>query len=276
MAIDYSQLPLGKQTAYCDRYDPALLVAVPRAQTRHALPGDALTLPFCGHDAWTGYELSWLGHNGKPQAATLLLQYDARTPAIVESKSLKLYLNSFNQTPADSAVALQALIQHDVGNIVGGTVQAEILSAADEPRLAIRPWQDRCIDALDITIDRYEIDAGLLHCQAGEIAEQTVVSHLLRSNCPVTAQPDWASVRIHYRGQPIDEASLLRYICSFRLHQGFHEQCIERMFCDIWQQCRPERLGIEGRFTRRGGLDINPFRASHADMQATHARQLRQ
>lgn len=275
MTIDYSQLPLGKQTAYCDQYDAALLVAVPRVQTRHFLP-DPTALPFCGTDHWTGYELSWLGPHGKPQVACLLLDYDALTPNIVESKSLKLYLNSYNQTHIESAAQLQSMIASDVSQITGGAVNVTLLDPVSSPDLMIRPWQDRCIDDLDIAIDQYQINASLLQCDSGNRTEQTLVSHLLRSNCPVTGQPDWASVRIHYQGDSLREESLLRYICSFRLHQGFHEQCIERMFCDIWQQCRPERLSVEGRFTRRGGLDINPFRASHADMQPTGARQLRQ
>lgn len=275
MTIDYSQLPLGKQTAYCDRYNPQLLVAVPRSQTRHFLPADN-PLPFCGNDSWTGYELSWLDNKGKPQIGTLLLDYSASTAAIVESKSLKLYLNSFNQTHVASTAALQAMIATDVGRIVGDQVSVEITDATSNPRLAIQPWQGRCLDSLDITVNRYDIDANLLQCEGQDLVERTVVSHLLRSNCPVTGQPDWASVRIHYHGRHIDEASLLRYICSFRLHQGFHEQCIERLFTDLWQQCKPQRLSVEGRFTRRGGLDINPFRASHDDMRPTGARQLRQ
>lgn len=274
MGIDYSQLPLGKTVSGSDHYDPALLMAVQRAQTRDFWPTNAL--PFCGHDSWTGYEVSWLNPQGKPQIATLLLDYSAGTPAIVESKSLKLYLNSFNQTHMPTVDHVRDTMATDIGNIVGSTVNVSLLSAPDTAGLAIRPWQDPCIDDLEVTIEHYLVDAGLLHCDPASQTERTLVSHLLRSNCPVTGQPDWASVRITYRGAVISEESLLRYICSFRLHEGFHEQCIERMFCDIWRQCRPERLAIEGRFTRRGGLDINPFRASHSDMLPTGARQLRQ
>jgi 7-cyano-7-deazaguanine reductase len=275
MTVDYSQLPLGKNTTYADQYDASLLVAVPRLQTRDFWP-ENIPLPFCGQDNWTGYELSWLNNKGKPQISCLSLTYDDKTPNIAESKSLKLYLNSFNQTRFDSAEKITDIIAIDVGNITAGTVQIQLHSAASADLLAVKPWRDRCIDDLDIAIDQYTVDANLLQLSSEGRIEENLVSHLLRSNCPVTGQPDWASVRISYHGSKISEESLLGYICSYRLHQGFHEQCIERIFCDIWTQCKPERLGVEGRFTRRGGLDINPFRASHTDMHPTYARQLRQ
>lgn len=281
MTVDYSHLPLGKQTVYGDQYDASLLVAVPRVQTRDFWQQEKGSLPFCGEDNWTGYELSWLNNKGKPQVACLLLTYDQSTPNIVESKSLKLYLNSFNQTRLDNPEQLVQIITRDIGSIifgdgVTGTVRVKLHSPAFDSVLTISPWLDQCIDDLDITIEQYTIDPLLLQCDTAMIIDETLVSHLLRSNCPVTGQPDWASVRIFYHGTKISEESLLRYICSYRLHQGFHEQCIERIFCDIWTQCQPEKLSVEGRFTRRGGLDINPFRASHTDMHPTHARQLRQ
>jgi 7-cyano-7-deazaguanine reductase len=275
MTVDYSQLPLGKQTAYSDEYDASLLVAVPRAQTRDFW-SQSTPLPFCGEDKWTGYEVSWLNKKGKPQVACLLLTYDQSTSNIVESKSLKLYLNSFNQTRFDSTDKIIDLIATDVEKITAGKVSVQLYNAVFDELLIVKPWADRCIDDLDITIDQYTIDPLLLQCDTTQIVDETLVSHLLRSNCPVTSQPDWASVRIQYQGSKILEDCLLRYICSYRLHQGFHEQCIERIYCDIWTQCQPEILSVEGRFTRRGGLDINPFRASHTDMHPTYARQLRQ
>lgn len=275
MTIDYSQLPLGKQTAYSDQYNPSLLVAVPRLQTRDFWQPDK-ALPFCGNDSWTAYEVSWLNNKGKPQVACLLLGYDAMTPNIVESKSLKLYLNSFNQTHFDSTDKIIDRIATDVEAITAGKVSVKLHNVALDETLIIKNWADQCIDDLNIAIEQYHVDATLLQCDTSAAGEQTLISHLLRSNCPVTGQPDWASVRIVYRGAKILEASLLRYICSYRQHQGFHEQCVERIFCDIWMQCQPEKLSVEGRFTRRGGLDINPFRASHPDMQASNARQLRQ
>ncbi|MEZ5494914.1 MAG: NADPH-dependent 7-cyano-7-deazaguanine reductase QueF [Pseudomonadales bacterium] len=275
MTLDFSQLPLGKHTTYSDHYDPSLLVAVPRQAARDFWPTDQ-ALPFVGEDSWTGYEISWLDQQGKPQAGCILLNYGAQTPNIVESKSLKLYLNSFNQTTLPDQHTLIKKITVDVANIVGGEVQVDFCSAQGDSRLQIQAWTDRCIDDSNIAIDNYEITSALLTCDASNTIEQTLVSHLLRSNCPVTGQPDWASVRIVYRGAAINEENLLRYLCSFRLHQGFHEQCVERIFCDLWTHCQPETLSVEGRFTRRGGLDINPFRASHADLKPTRARQWRQ
>lgn len=275
MPVDYSQLPLGKQTAYSDQYDASLLVAVPRAQTRDFWP-QTTELPFCGKDNWTGYEVSWLNQKGKPQVACILLSYDALTPNIVESKSLKLYLNTFNQTRMASSSEVAHTISRDLVKIVGGETYVQLIENQTAQSMYVQPWTDHCVDDLDIAIEQYHVDPTLLQCQSEDSTKETLVSHLLRSNCPVTGQPDWASLRIHYSGKPICHESLLRYVCSFRLHQGFHEQCIERIFCDIWTRCQPEKLSIEGRFTRRGGLDINPFRASHTDMHPTDARQLRQ
>jgi len=275
MAVDYSQLPLGKQTAYSSHYDPSLLVAVPRQAARDFWPIEK-ALPFIGEDYWTGYEVSWLDNNGKPQAGCILLDYSAQTPNLVESKSLKLYLNSFNQTKLADHTALIQNITSDVSGITNGSVNVSFCNAQGDSRLQIQPWADHCIDDSNVAIAEYNITTALLSCHPSAIIEKTLVSHLLRSNCPVTGQPDWASVRIVYRGTAIDEDNLLRYLCSYRLHQGFHEQCIERIFCDIWTQCQPEQLSVEGRFTRRGGLDINPFRTSHGTLKPTRARQWRQ
>lgn len=275
MTVNFSHLPLGKQTAYGDRYDASLLVAVPRALTRDFwLP--EIPLPFVGCDDWTGYEVSWLDPKGKPQNGCLSVSYSALTENIVESKSLKLYLNGFNQTCVGSTDQLVKTISDDIGKIVGQAVTVELHRGGQDIALAIEPWRDRCIDDLDIAIEQYQPDATLLECNPARKVEKSLVSHLFRSNCPVTGQPDWASIRFSYEGSEISEESLLRYICSYRLHQGFHEQCVERIFCDLWSQCNPEKLSVEGRFTRRGGLDINPFRASHPDMQPLNKRQWRQ
>ncbi|HQQ64357.1 MAG TPA: NADPH-dependent 7-cyano-7-deazaguanine reductase QueF [Pseudomonadales bacterium] len=275
MNINYQDLPLGKQTVYSDQYDPSLLVAVPRAQTRDFWPEND-KLPFHGSDTWTAYELSWLNDKGKPEIATALFIYSASSPSIVESKSLKLYLNALNQSAFSSFDKVTAIIASDLSQTVGAEVNVLLLPAHHASATGIQDWNDTCIDDLDIAITQYTPDATLLETHTNTLIEESVCSHLLRSNCPVTGQPDWASVRIHYRGAKISHDSLLRYICSFRLHQGFHEQCIERIFCDIWQQCQPDLLSIEGRFTRRGGIDINPFRSSHSDMRPLNTRQLRQ
>jgi 7-cyano-7-deazaguanine reductase len=275
VALDYSQLPLGKHTGYSSQYDASLLVAVSRHAARDFWP-EQQALPFTGEDNWTGYEISWLNHSGKPEAGCLLLDYSADSLNIVESKSLKLYLNSFNQTMLQDSHTLIKTVSKDVAAIVGADVQVEYIPFDKAEALTIKPWRDHCIDDSTIDIKNYTVDAHLLLCDATLYEEKTLVSHLLRSNCPVTGQPDWASVRIYYRGAAINEDALLRYLCSYRQHQGFHEQCIERIFCDIWTQCQPEQLSVEGRFTRRGGLDINPFRTSDATLKPTRARQWRQ
>lgn len=276
MAFDDSQLPLGKATVYAEHYDPSLLVPVLRKATRDFWPATE-ALPFTGSDLWTAYEVSWLNPRGKPQVACLLIEYDAGSPAIVESKSLKLYLNAFNQTRLDNAAALLDLVCRDLSSVAGCPVIATLHDAGSSGIMQnIQPWHDTCIDHRDIVIRNYDVDPLLLSAHEAAGQQQTCVSHLLRSLCPVTGQPDWASVRISAEGILICEDSLLRYLCSYRRHQGFHEQCIERIFCDIWRQCRPQRLSVEGRFTRRGGIDINPFRSSDPAMQPTRQRQVRQ
>lgn len=275
MTADASTLPLGKHTDYPDRYDPSLLVGVPRAQTRDFWPADH-ALPFAGSDHWTGFELSWLNAQGKPEAACLQLDYPASSPAIVESKSLKLYLNSLNQTAFSHHDNLIATMQRDIAAVVGTAVRITVLPF-DDAALVVAPWTDYCLDTLAVEMGDYHCDARLLGCHPDEITTETLTTHLFRSLCPVTGQPDWASVRIQYTGPRIRHSSLLQYLCSFRLHGGFHEQCIERLFCDLHRHCLPTMLSVEGRFTRRGGLDINPFRHTlGSTVQPTLQRQARQ
>lgn len=275
MATDTTLLPLGQPTQYPNQYDPSQLVGVPRAQTRDFWPAHQ-ALPFDGSDHWTGYELAWLNAKGKPETACLLLSYSATSPAIVESKSLKLYLNSLNQTVFTDTTELLSTLQHDISVVVGTAVHATLLPL-DAAALAVAPWADHCLDTLDIDTTDYHCDAGLLGCHPDDITEETLITHAFRSVCPVTGQPDWASVRIHYTGPRLRHDSLLRYLCSYRLHGGFHEQCVERIFCDLHRQCLPQQLSVEGRFTRRGGLDINPFRCTAGStVQPTLQRQVRQ
>ncbi|MDH7454424.1 NADPH-dependent 7-cyano-7-deazaguanine reductase QueF [Luteimonas composti] len=248
---------LGREVAYPRQYDPGLLFPIPRTAGRQGLaPGDAL--PFIGHDRWHAYELSWLDPRGKPLVATATLTVPAATPNLVESKSLKLYLNSLNGARFDDAEAARAAIAADVSRAAGGDVEVRFglppLSGADDVA---------CIDGLDVAIARYgPPDPSLLLAEDGAIVEETLRSELLKSNCPVTGQPDWATVDIAYRGPRIDRASLLRYLVSFREHAGFHEQCVEQIFVDLLARCRPQALSVEARYTRRGGLDINPWRAT--------------
>jgi 7-cyano-7-deazaguanine reductase len=262
---------LGRRVDYPRDYDPGLLFAIARAPARAQL-GLADALPFIGVDRWHAYELSWLDARGKPCVATATLTVPATSPALIESKSLKLYLNSFNATRFDSADAVRARIAADLTQCAGGPVQFDFglppVAAHDAGVL---------IDGLDIDIDAYgPPDPAQLRVAADDLVEETLRSELLKSNCPVTGQPDWASVRIAYRGPRIDRAGLLRYLVSFREHGDFHEQCVERMFVDLLAHCRPASLAVQARYTRRGGLDINPWRATPDRIAPVWARDPRQ
>ncbi|MCJ0826331.1 NADPH-dependent 7-cyano-7-deazaguanine reductase QueF [Luteimonas sp. 50] len=266
-------LPLGRHVAYPSGYDASLLYPIARTLGRAALgiaADDAL--PFIGMDRWHAYELSWLDLRGKPVVATMTLSVPADTPNLVESKSLKLYFNSFNASRFADVAAVRARIADDLSRAAGGAVTvADGVPAAADDRDAV------LLDGLDIAIDHYgPPDAGLLHGDDDDIADETLRSDLLKSNCPVTGQPDWASVRIAYRGPRIDRAGLLRYLVSFRDHAEFHEQCVERIFVDLLARCRPQALSVEARYTRRGGLDINPWRATPGCTPPMPARDPRQ
>jgi len=254
--------PLGKDTAYADRYDPRLLFPIPRADKRAEI-GIAESLPFHGVDVWNAYELSWLDLRGKPQVAMAEFRVPVASPHIIESKSFKLYLNGFAQERIADAPTLAAILLHDLSAAAGAVVGVQLLDARAST-LPVVDLDGLLLDDQDIAIDHYgPPDADFLQADtlATPVAE-TLVSHLLRSNCPVTGQPDWGSVQIAYRGAPIDHAGLLRYLVSFRTHNEFHEQCVERIFVDLTQRCVPRQLSVYARYTRRGGLDINPFRSS--------------
>jgi 7-cyano-7-deazaguanine reductase len=254
--------PLGKDTVYADRYDPKLLFPIPRADKRAEI-GVAEPLPFHGVDIWNAYELSWLDLRGKPVVALAEIHVPAASPNIIESKSFKLYLNGFAQERIADADALTATLVHDLSAAAGAVVNVQLRSANAAALPAI-DLDGHLLDDQDLDIDHYgppDADFLLADASATPVAE-TLVSHLLRSNCPVTGQPDWGSVQIAYRGAPIDHAGLLRYLVSFRTHNEFHEQCVERIFVDLMQRCAPQQLSVYARYTRRGGLDINPFRSS--------------
>ncbi|MDX1538225.1 NADPH-dependent 7-cyano-7-deazaguanine reductase QueF [Arsukibacterium sp.] len=270
-------LSLGKSTAYAEQYDPSLLQPVPRTLGRSSLGlDDTDALPFIGEDIWHGYELSWLNAKGKPMVALATFVVPVTSANLIESKSFKLYLNSFNQSRfADLRQVYQAL-QRDLSACAGSMVRVT-LHNVNEIMVFQPTWiPGHCIDDLDINIDSYQYNPDLLQLadKPGMIDEK-VHSHLLKSNCLITSQPDWASIYVHYRGPAIDHAALLRYFISFRSHNEFHEQCIERIFLDIWQRCKPEYLLVYARYTRRGGLDINPVRAS-ASYQLPNLRLSRQ
>ena len=267
-----AELPLGRDVAYPTHYDPALLFPIARSLGRSALGlGDAL-LPFVGVDRWHAYELSWLDARGKPRVATATFTVPFDSPNLIESKSLKLYLNSFNAHRVANELALRDLVVADLSQAAGAPVRFDF----GLPPIDTDAGDAGSIDALDLDIDRYgPPDPSQLRSEGEAIAE-TLSSDLLKSNCPVTGQPDWASVRIAYRGPRIDRAGLLRYLVSFRDHADFHEQCVERIFCDILTRCAPHSLSVEARYTRRGGLDINPWRATPDVAPPIPHRELRQ
>ncbi|RCS29509.1 NADPH-dependent 7-cyano-7-deazaguanine reductase QueF [Rhodanobacter denitrificans] len=254
--------PLGKDTVYAGRYDPSLLFPIPRADKRAEI-GIADTLPFHGVDIWNAYELSWLDLRGKPQVAMAEFRVPALSPQIIESKSFKLYLNGFAQERIADAAALAATLTHDLSAAAGAAVGVQLRDARADA-LPVIDLDGHLLDDQNIAIDHYgPPQADFLQADTGAMpVAETVLSHLLRSNCPVTGQPDWGSVQIAYRGAPIDHAGLLRYLVSFRTHNEFHEQCVERIFVDLTQRCAPRQLSVYARYTRRGGLDINPFRSS--------------
>lgn len=269
----HPDIPLGREIAYPDRYDPGLLFPIPRAQGRADIGIRDDALPFVGHDRWHAYELSWLDTRGKPVVEVATLRVPADSPCLIESKSLKLYLNSLNAMRFDDPARVRLLIAADLGRVAGAPVQVEFglppFDADATPAISI--------DDLDIAIDRYgPPDAAFLSADAGDVVEESLQSALLKSNCPVTGQPDWAALRIDYRGPRIDRAGLLRYLVSFRDHAEFHEQCVERVFVDLLARCRPAALSVEARYTRRGGLDINPWRATPGMPGPRERRELRQ
>lgn len=268
--------PLGKAVAYASSYDPSLLFPIPRATQRAEL-GITGTPTFFGVDIWNAYELSWLTARGKPQVAIAVFDVPADSPHLIESKSFKLYLNSFNQTRLASRDELVQRLRADLTAAAGAAVRVQLLEPNEFGSLKIGELDGYCIDNLDIDVDQYEPAPHLLRTEAQQSPiEEKLVSHLLKSNCLVTGQPDWASVQIHYVGRPIDRESLLRYLISFRNHNEFHEHCVERIFSDIMHQCRPLQLAVYARYTRRGGLDINPWRSNFSAPAPANVRLARQ
>lgn len=257
--------PLGKSSEYIATYTPSLLFPIPRATKWAELGLTAQTLPYQGVDFWNCYELSWLLPSGKPVVAIAEFSIAADSPNIIESKSFKLYLNSLNQTPFAGRAELIATLEKDLSMAAGKPVGVRIRSLADIETEGVVALPGSCIDELDVTIHSYDRpQPELLHCDESRVVEEAVHSHLLKSNCPVTSQPDWGSVAVEYRGAALDHASLLAYIVSFRQHSDFHEQCVERMFLDLQRLLKPEKLTVYARYVRRGGLDINPYRSTEA------------
>lgn len=256
-------LSLGKKTEYHSEYDATLLQGVPRLLNRQTLALTNENLPFHGGDIWTMYELSWLNSKGLPQVAIGYIELDATTENLIESKSFKLYLNSFNQTRFESWELVEKTLLNDLTACAKGKVNLSLYPLSHFTSQPIVDFEGECIDEQDINIDNYQFDAQWLNESTTDTqVEETLVSHLLKSNCLITHQPDWGSVMIKYKGKKINREKLLRYLVSFRQHNEFHEQCIERIFHDIMQFCSPETLTVYARYTRRGGLDINPWRSN--------------
>lgn len=256
------KLELGQKSEYHSQYKADQLFPIPRAKKRMEIGIDPEHPPFYGFDMWNHYEVSWLNAKGKPIVATAEVTYDCNSPNIIESKSLKLYFNSFNNTQFDSVAEVERIIKRDLSREVGTDVAVTIRQLGETKPL---PTQDafigECIDALDVGCSIYSVEPSYLTTSPEEV-EEILYSDLLKSNCLVTYQPDWGSVWISYKGPKINREGLLRYIVSYRNHNEFHEQCIERIFNDILIRCNPLELTVYGRYTRRGGLDINPYRTS--------------
>jgi 7-cyano-7-deazaguanine reductase len=278
---ELSGLTLGKATNYCSEYNPNLLQGVPRSLNRDDLSLNNESLPFIGEDVWYGYELSWLNSKGKPIVAVAEFRFSCTSANIVESKSFKLYLNSFNQSKFSSFGEVEEILSRDLSSIAGVPAQVKLFNVEQCTALAIKLANQEtiCIDDEDVTVDNYQYQPHLLEQaqvqSSTKIINEKLVSHLLKSNCLITNQPDWASIYISYQGQAINHSKLLHYLISFRQHNEFHEQCVERIFCDLKRYCQLEELTIFARYTRRGGLDINPFRSTHISC-APEARTLRQ
>ncbi len=280
------QSQLGKASTYVDQYDAALLFPIGRAGKRAEI-GIAHTLPFMGADVWTAFELSWLNSKGKPQVAIAHVTVPCETPCIVESKSVKLYFNSFNNTRFSGsnhgADAVREAIALDIGAATCGKPHGE--SRVGVKLISFDAFSQEKVQELDgVNLDRLDVECmhytPAPHLLSSAIHEQpvteTLVSHLLKSNCLVTGQPDWGSVQINYSGPQIDQAGLLQYIVSFRNHNEFHEQCVERIYMDVMQHCQPTKLAVFARYTRRGGVDINPFRTSYPQAVPLNVRSARQ
>lgn len=259
--MNETNLPLGRETDYPHTYAPEVLCPIPRADSRAGLGlGDAL--PFSGVDIWNAWDITWLGPNGQPRVATAEIRVPAESPSIVESKSLKLYLGSFAMSSFDSVTAVAESIERDLTACAGAPIKVAVLPVSDTESRSVARLAGICLDDLDASCSDWDVNAGLLRSDESETVREDLHTHLLRSLCPVTAQPDIGSLQISYRGPKIDRLGLLRYVVSFREHNDFHEACIERMFVDLMSRCGCEDLTVQARYQRRGGIDINPIRSN--------------
>lgn len=280
--MNLAQSPLGQSSSYIDQYDSNLLFPISRLPNRQAI-GILKTPPFLGADLWTAFELSWLNLRGKPQVALAHIVVPFDSPNIIESKSFKLYLNSFNNTRFKDAAEVQQQLRTDLSEAASRgapyltSVNVQLVLPDQFDCQPIHELDGLSLDRLDVECSHYSPTPSLLQANFNEApVTETLTSNLLKSNCLVTHQPDWGSVQIRYSGPQINQEGLLQYLVSFRNHNEFHEQCVERIFMDIWQHCKPERLSVYARYTRRGGLDINPVRTSHPQTVPSNTRNARQ
>ncbi len=256
-----SENPLGKPTQYIDKYSPELLFAIARKDKRSEL--NSRYLDFKGQDIWNAFEISWLNLNGLPRVAIAEIRVDCDSTNIIESKSLKLYLNSFNQTKIESIKKLEFQLTRDLSQVTMSQVYVKLYSPQEFVQFQISEFKSDNIDNESVVIQSYDYQADILKQSAkGKVVKESLSSHLLKSNCLITSQPDWASLMINYEGPQIERGQLLKYLISFRHHNEFHEQCVERIYADIKQYCQPDKLTVYARYTRRGGLDINPWRSN--------------
>lgn len=276
MSSDHlNQSFLGKKVSYIDQYDASLLFPIPR-ESKRAEIGIQGSLPFYGYDTWNAFELSWLNTKGKPVVALVRVDIACDSQHLIESKSFKLYLNSFNNTKFESIDQVQSILQRDLADAAQGGVGVTIYNINDLNSIPIKNFDAQCIDDQDVVIDTYIVEPAFLRANENKIIHEKIYSNLLKSNCLVTGQPDWGSVMIEYSGPEINHEGLLKYIISFRNHNEFHEQCVERIFMDMMTRCKPEKLTVHARYTRRGGLDINPIRSTQKITPIENSRMIRQ
>lgn len=254
--------PLGKNIETSKEYDPSLLYAISRANIREQL-GVAGSLPFYGLDVWNAFELTWLNMRGKPQIAMMNMTVSSDSVNLVESKSVKLYLNSLAQMKFESPEALIELVRADLSDAFGYPVSVNLIHPTAFPKIELKEFQGLLLDRLDIEMTSYRVDPSLLTVNMDEAPmDEKLVTHLFKTNCPVTGQPDFASIQIDYSGNPINQEGLLKYLIGYRSENSFHELCVEKIFLDILKQCHPQALTVYARFTRRGGIAINPWRSN--------------
>ena len=249
-------------------YTPSLLESIPRQKQRQTLGVSEGALPFKGQDIWNAYEFTWLNQTGKPEVAVLQLQFSGKSSHLIESKSLKLYLGSFSNTAfADRAEVVRAL-ESDLTLVTQAPVGVVLYTPEQVQQRGIGQLIGTNLDLQDIEINEYLWNPALLVLESAVARRESVYTHLFKSLCPMTGQPDFASILVQYNGNSISHKGLLRYLVSFREHAEFAEQVTERIFVDIMNRCAPERLAVSALYTRRGGIDINAYRTLDEEQPA--------